>query len=205
MDLLSLLPPPPQAEETRLFTIPGSATTIEIAFRIVPGIAHELRVEELESRLFAKHGEGGLPISLPQQPPCYLTEQMCNYFALLMACQCAPSAPLVSQNGAMVDVVGLEWKPWDAAQWFTLASRAESVFGAAIAFIRVLEARAEGRKVTRVQIAAAYQLPPPKTGTGDLVSATRAGYDEEPSPEPGPDQGNALSAQGDSAAPVVAS
>ena len=69
MDLLSLLPPPPQAGEARIFTIPGSVTTIEIAFRVVPGIAHELRVDELESRLFAKHGEGGLPIALPQQPP----------------------------------------------------------------------------------------------------------------------------------------
>ena len=157
MDFLTLLPPPACAQEGRAFRVPGTDKTIELAFRVVPGVALDSRLAELAQQLLRAHGDGGTPVSLPGQPPITLSEQVCEWLALLLVYQCPPIVPLVQQNGAMVDVAGLEWKPKGLQDWVALITRSTPLFDSVLHFIRLLEARAEGYPVYRVAVAKAYQ------------------------------------------------
>ena len=120
-----------------------------------------------------------------------------------MVCEVQPEISASLETGGRIDEEVLSWKPYTAEQWAVLAMRAEDAFWSALALCNVLLARAEARRATRLQIAIAYQLPmPAREAEDDLVSASRAGYEESvPCIGPGEkdaDLGNAPGAQEDS-------
>lgn len=152
-----LLPPAICAEEARDFTHPGGAV-FPLAFRVIPGPVHDTRLTDIEERLVDRFVTRGERISLIAQPPQALDQTMCQYLALLMACQVAPKAKATNEGGVTFDLTGLDWKPYNIDQWVELANRGPEIFYAAVAFCRVIEARAEGLKAPRFQIAVAYQV-----------------------------------------------
>ena len=177
----SLLPPPPVFLEAASFSIPGVATPFVLSLRIVPGIAFDMRREEIEERLVREYVQEDRLLHSPGQPPQPVPQDLCRYIALMMALQVQPEVTSGLQDAGRIDESALSWKPYTADQWATLAMRSEDTFWAVLALCNLLVARAEGRKALRLQVAVAYQLAmPAKDRENDLVSPERSGYDEDP-------------------------
>lgn len=188
MNPFALLPPPVFSEESRTFTHPSGAR-FDLAFRVIPGPVHDTRVEEMQEKLTARFVQGGEPISFPGFPPVFLSEQLCEYFALLLATQVPPQAGATTEGGITQDLTGLGYKPYNISQWTELATRAPEVLWAIVAFVRVLEGRAIGTRVPRYQVATAYQKATPEGLDPDaFVEPSEAGL-SQPDGE-GADTGN---------------
>jgi len=178
--LLSLLPPPTVFEEARGFIdsrFPNEPETL--SFRIVPGPLHDMALGDRQKALTERFVQKGELISLSGQPPQPLSQSLCEVLGLLMTCQCPPKVEAIVAGGVTEDLTGLGYKAYTLEQWATLASASPEVFWAAVALVRLLEARAAGLKTWRSYVALAYQKDIPEGTSGDdLVSPTLDGLTE---------------------------
>ncbi len=79
----------------------------------------------------------------------------------------------------MQDLTGMDYKPYSLSSWVALANRSEEVFWAAVAMVRLLQARASGLKTWRSYVALAYQKDIPDDVSGDdFVSPCLEGLTE---------------------------
>lgn len=175
----SLLPPPPVFLEAASFSIPGVPAPFLLSLRIIPGIAFDMRREDVEEQLVREYVREGRLLHAPGLPPQPVPQDLCRYIALMMALQAQPEDAAGLQEAGRIDEAALAWKPYTPDQWATLAMRSEDTFWAVLALCNLLVARANGRKVLRLQVSVAYQLPlPAKDRENDLVSPERSGHDE---------------------------
>lgn len=178
--LLSLLPSPVAIEESRAFTDSRFPETPEtLAFRIIPGPVHDMALRDKEGELRKRFVINGEVISLPGQPAQPISESLCEIFALLLCCQCPPRAEVSVSGGMAQDLTGLDYKPYSLSSWVALANGSEEVFWAAVAMVRLLQARASGLKTWRSYVALAYQKDIPDGVSGDdFVSPCPEGLTE---------------------------